>query len=171
MIVPRKCSVCGHAERDTIDRALLNPSTSKRGIARRYGLDDAAVERHAARHLPARLARAREAWEQLAADDLLVQARAIQQGAFDVLLDAGREDKDGKLANPELMLKAIPVAREGVRLLAEVLAKLRPAGGTTVVQRYTPNTVGARAEPDPDRPRQRCREQVYTYTAVWTGAR
>ena len=42
----RRCTVCDHPERSTIDKQLANNSTSKRIIATKYGLSLSAVFRH-----------------------------------------------------------------------------------------------------------------------------
>jgi hypothetical protein len=41
----RTCSICTHAEREKIDRALID-GESERGIAGRFGLSKSAVDRH-----------------------------------------------------------------------------------------------------------------------------
>jgi len=49
--MPRRCTVCGHREREAIDRLLADRSSSYRGIARQFQLDDDAVRRHAGQYL------------------------------------------------------------------------------------------------------------------------
>ena len=57
------CSVCTHAERSAIDRALATGAGKYRNISERYGVSIAALSRHAAAHLPLHLARAEDAAE------------------------------------------------------------------------------------------------------------
>jgi hypothetical protein len=54
--MPRKCSVCAHPERDTIDKAILAEGIL-RALARQYGLSRDALERHKKDHIAAALAK------------------------------------------------------------------------------------------------------------------
>ena len=94
----RTCTVCVHAERDAIDRALVQ-RRSFRDIARQFGVSKDAAVRHHDEHLPATLIRARQADEMVAADDLLGQVRDLRGHALDILAatKAG-EDKDYRVA-------------------------------------------------------------------------
>ena len=58
--MPRVCTICTHAERDAIDRALIEAAPMRR-IAAKHSLAETSVRRHAARHLPAMLVLAAEA--------------------------------------------------------------------------------------------------------------
>ena len=55
--MPRSCTVCEHPEKDAIDQALVG-SASNRSVASIYDVSEAAVRRHKANHLPAKLAMA-----------------------------------------------------------------------------------------------------------------
>ena len=55
-----KCSVCCHAQIETINRLCLDLSESKRSISARFGLSPTAVQRHRTRHVPAALTRSAE---------------------------------------------------------------------------------------------------------------
>ena len=111
----RACTVCVHAERDAIDRALVQ-RRSFRDIARQFGVSKDAAVRHHDEHLPAALIRARQADEMVAADDLLGQVRDLRRHALDILAatKAG-DDKDYRVA-----LGAIREARGCVELFVKV---------------------------------------------------
>ncbi len=55
-----KCTICGHAQREEIDRALVR-GESLRVLAKCYGTSHAALFRHKRDHIPAELARVVEA--------------------------------------------------------------------------------------------------------------
>ncbi len=48
-----KCTICGHAEREAIDRALVR-GEGLRGLAERYGTSHVALFRHKRHHIPAK---------------------------------------------------------------------------------------------------------------------
>lgn len=76
--MPRRCSICGHPSREAIDRELVNAvSFSFRDIAGRYGVSRSALERHKAAHLPAALARAKDADQTTADLAVLHELRGI----------------------------------------------------------------------------------------------
>ena len=52
--MPRSCTVCEHPEREAIDSALVGDA-SNRSVASLYDVSEAAVRRHKANHLPAKL--------------------------------------------------------------------------------------------------------------------
>jgi len=70
--MPRRCSVCDHPERHSIDQALVG-GAPYRSVAKRFGLSESAVYRHKTEHLPAHLLKARQADEVARADDLVLQ--------------------------------------------------------------------------------------------------
>jgi transposase-like protein len=82
--MPRRCTMCGHPERHSIDEALVS-GTPYRSVAKRFGLSESAVYRHKVEHLPAHLLKAREVEEVAQADDLLEQVRTLQAHALDIL--------------------------------------------------------------------------------------
>jgi hypothetical protein len=94
--VPRRCTVCDHPERHSIDEALVT-GAPYRSIAKRFGLSESAVYRHKSEHLPAHLLKARELEEAARADDLLEQVRHLQAHALDIL---ERAEKAGDLRPP-----------------------------------------------------------------------
>src|SRR5215208_7240929 len=102
--MPRRCTVCDHSERHSIDEALVTGATY-RSVAKRFELSESAVYRHKIEHLPAHLLKAREAEETARADDLLDQVRYLQAHALDIL---ERAEKAGVLRTA---LAAISQAR------------------------------------------------------------
>ncbi len=85
--MPRTCTVCAHPKRSEIDRALLDGMTY-RTIADRFGLSETALKRHKAEHVPARVAKAKEAKQVADADDLLSQLKALRNRAVGILQKA-----------------------------------------------------------------------------------
>jgi hypothetical protein len=75
--MPRRCTVCDHPERHSIDEALVT-GEPYRSVAKRFRLSDSAVYRHKTEHLPAHLLKAKEVEEVAQADDLLEQVRNLQ---------------------------------------------------------------------------------------------
>jgi transposase-like protein len=67
--MPRRCTVCDHPEKHSIDEALVS-GESYRSVAKRFGLSESAVYRHKSEHLPAHLLGAKEVGEVARADDL-----------------------------------------------------------------------------------------------------
>jgi len=79
--MPRACTICTHAERDAIDRALVEAAPMRR-IAAEHSLAETSVRRHAARHLPTTLVLAAEAGDVMRADDRLGEARRLHGEAL-----------------------------------------------------------------------------------------
>jgi hypothetical protein len=115
--MPRRCTVCDHSERHSIDEALVS-GAPYRSVAKRYGLSESAVYRHKVDHLPAHLLKAREAEEAARADDLLEQVRNLQTHALDILECA---EKAGDLRTA---LAAISQARGNLELLGKLAGEL-----------------------------------------------
>jgi transposase-like protein len=115
--VPRRCTVCDHSERHSIDEALVS-GAPYRSVAKRFELSESAVYRHKVDHLPAHLSKAREAEEVARADDLLEQVRDLQAHALDIL---GRAEKTGDLRTA---LAAISQARGNLELLGKLAGEL-----------------------------------------------
>jgi hypothetical protein len=57
--MPRRCTVCDHPEKHSIDEALVN-SAPYWSVAKRFGLSESAAYRHQTEHLPAHLLKAKE---------------------------------------------------------------------------------------------------------------
>jgi hypothetical protein len=119
--VARTCTVCGHADREAIDRALV-AGESVRALARRYvPLSVTALQRHKASHLPAAMLQAQCAAEVAHADGLLSQVRDLQRRAL-VILEKAEAANDLRTA-----LQAIGQARANLELLARLLGELQEA--------------------------------------------
>jgi len=133
--VPRQCSVCTHPKRDEINRAIVAGKLSLRRIAKQYGLSPSAVERHAGAHIPATLAKAREAGEVASADDLLAQVRKLKDKALSILETA---EAGGELRTA---LSGIKEARGCLELQAKMLCEIdrrereQPSGRIEVVDK------------------------------------
>jgi hypothetical protein len=115
--MPRRCTVCDHPERHSIDEALVT-GAPYRSVAKRFRLSESAVYRHKTQHLPANLLKAREVEEVAYADDLLDQVRSLQAHALDIL---ERAEKTGDLRTA---LAAISQARGNLELLGKLAGEL-----------------------------------------------
>jgi hypothetical protein len=115
--VPRSCTVCEHAEREAIDRAIVGDA-SNRSVASLYDVSEAAVRRHKANHLPAKLVMAEKASEVAEAHNLLDQVQDLQQSTLEILAEA-EQTKQYRTA-----LSAIREARGNLELLAKLLGEL-----------------------------------------------
>src|SRR5215217_4455888 len=115
--MPRRCTVCDHSERHSIDEALVN-GAPYRSVAKQFELSESSVYRHKTEHLPAQLLRARGAEEAARADDLLEQVRNLQVHTLDIL---ERAEKAGDLRTA---LAAISQARGNLELLGKLAGEL-----------------------------------------------
>ena len=115
--MPRRCTVCDHPEKHSIDEALVGDAPY-RGVAKRFGLSESAVYRHKTEHLLTHLLKAREVEEVAHADDLLEQVRHLQTHALDIL---ERAEKVGDLRTA---LTAISQARGNLELLGKLAGQL-----------------------------------------------
>jgi transposase-like protein len=115
--MPRRCTVCDHPQRHSIDEALVT-GAPYRSVAKRFGLSESAVYRHKIEHLPAHLSKAKEAEVAARADDLLEQVRDLQTHALDILESA---EKAGDL---KTALAAISQARGNLELLGKLAGEL-----------------------------------------------
>ena len=109
--MPPRCSICGHPEREGIDRALIE-EVSFRNIAGRFGVSCTAVHRHRKNgHVSASLARAHEITEMANADDLLARMGELETRALRIL---DRAERAGELRTA---LQAIRELRSMIALL------------------------------------------------------
>jgi hypothetical protein len=115
--MPRSCTVCEHQDREAIDEALVG-GASNRSLASLYDVSEAAVRRHKANHLPARLVMAQAAEEVAQADDLLDQMQDLQARTL-AILEAAESTNQHRTA-----LSAIREARSNLELLAKLLGEL-----------------------------------------------
>src|SRR5690242_10588294 len=116
--MPQICTVCMHADHHAIDVAIV-ARTANRRIAARFNVTEQAVRRHRTGHLPAQMARARDAADLADADDLVAQVRALQARAL-AILDAADAVGDHRTA-----LSAIREARGALELVAQLTGALR----------------------------------------------
>lgn len=156
--MPRVCTVCSHAERATIDAAIIAGGTL-RDIARRFGVSKDAVSRHAGDHVPAKLAKAQEASEVAQADDLLSQVRRLQAKTLRILSVA---EADGDLRTA---LMAIRESRDNLLLFARLEA-LKTAPQTVIHEVYPSAWVDAFAaldgvDPFAKKPEEETREETH----------
>ena len=115
--MPRRCTVCDHPERHSIDETLVT-GAPYRSVAKQFGLSESAVYRHKTDHLSSHLLKARELKEVAQADDLLDQVRHLQAHALDIL---GRAEKTG---DRRTALAAISQARGNLELLGKLAGEL-----------------------------------------------
>jgi len=125
--MPRRCTVCDHPQRHSIDEALVS-GAPYRSVAKRFGLSKSAVYRHKTDHLPAHLLKAKEVEEAARADDLLEQVRSLQAHALRIL---ERAEQAGDLRTA---LAAISQARGNLQLLGKLAGELdeRPVVNLTL---------------------------------------
>ena len=123
--MPRRCTVCDHPERLSIDEALVS-GAPYRSVAKRFGLSESAVYRHKTDHLPAHLLKAKEVEEAARADDLLEQVKRLQSHALDIL---ERAKKAGDLRTA---LAAISQARGNLELLGKLAGELDERPGVNL---------------------------------------
>jgi hypothetical protein len=115
--MPRRCTVCDHPEKQSIDEALVS-GAPYRSVAKPFELSESAVYRHKTEHLPPHLLKAREVEEAARADDLLEQVRNLQAHALDIL---ERVEQAGDLRTA---LAAISQARGNLELLGKLAGEL-----------------------------------------------
>jgi hypothetical protein len=115
--MPSSCTVCEHPDREAIDEALVG-GASNRSLASLYDVSEAAVRRHKANHLPAKLVMAQAAEEVAQADDLLDQMQDLQARTL-AILEAAESTNQHRTA-----LSAIREARSNLELLAKLLGEL-----------------------------------------------
>jgi len=122
--MPRRCSVCDHADRAAIDGALV-AGEPFRHIAARYGVSTTALQRHKADHIPAALSTAKAAVQVANADDLLMQLGLLRSKSLTLLMKA-EQAGDYRAA-----LAGIREARGCIEVMAKMIGQL--SDGPTVV--------------------------------------
>lgn len=123
--MPRACTACTHAERETIDAALV-ASEPYRTIADRYGLSHQALMRHKAEHLPSIMVKSEQAKEVARADDLLGQLQEITARTDRLYKIA--DGIIGKAASAEDWRTALMAVREASNANKEARANLELLG-------------------------------------------
>jgi len=111
--MPRVCTICIHPQRNAVDAALIRGETAH-ALAARFDLKPSSIHRHKEDHLPAKLAKAKDAAEVANADTLLDQAQSLQQRALAILSGAEEEKQFG------IALGAIREARGCLELLGKL---------------------------------------------------
>lgn len=118
-------------------------------MAKQYGLSSAAMYRHYADDLPARLVRSTGLREMLETDDLMGQLRETQSQAYRMISEGGALDASGKIVDRKMLVQGIRLAQMGIRLMGEIMGKLKPQGSPTInVQQNNTSTVVIYAMPD-----------------------
>ncbi len=84
--MPRRCTICAHKKRSTIDRALVERQPF-RSIADQFGVSKTSLIRHHDDHLPAALDRARyERFARFLQDQGMIE-EALPSAAYAVELE------------------------------------------------------------------------------------
>ncbi|MFC2094973.1 hypothetical protein ACFLSW_00840 [Candidatus Bipolaricaulota bacterium] len=115
--MPRKCTVCVHPDRDSIDDAILT-GTSLRDIARQWCVSKDAIKRHADNHIAKDLAAAHKAQESTRVDSLMDRVEKLLDESQE-LLEHGKHKK-----NAGAWAAGIREARMCLELLAKVRGEL-----------------------------------------------
>ncbi len=116
--MPRSCTICGHAARTEIDKALAAGESTGQLAGRYRTIDERAIRRHRSNHLPAKLVLAEKAAEVAEAGDLLSQVQGLQARTL-AILEAAEASSEHRTA-----LGAIREARSNLELLAKLLGEL-----------------------------------------------
>ena len=142
--MPRRCTVCLHVNRTEVDKELACDQPF-RSIADRFGLSQSALKRHKKNHLPGRLARAYEAKnadaldevtrfqrEQEAKDtreafDIIQQLRAVNAATLEVVKKARAGGQDSTL------LRAVDRIHRQIEIQARLLGEIQEAQTTVNV--------------------------------------
>ncbi len=115
--MPQPCSICTHAVRKAIDGAIVE-GTPNRRVAAQYAVSEAAVRRHKAEHLPARMIKAAEQSDVRHAIDVVGQLKAIN-GVCLLILKEARDAGDDDIA-----LKAVDRIYRQIELQAKLIGQL-----------------------------------------------
>lgn len=130
----RICTVCGDKSRQSIEKALIGGG-SYRDIAGRFGVSKSAVERHAKRCVPERLARAAEVRERVNGDALLERLEELRSETLGVLESVRGQDS-------AVALKAIQRLEKQLELAGRLIGELKE--GSTVNVLVSPEWVALR---------------------------
>ena len=125
--MPRVCTVCTHAARRAIDKALA-AGGNVREMSALYRVSEDALSRHKRDHLPRVVARAQETEDVTHALDVVQQLKTINGAALTVLKEA-RDARNGDLA-----LKAIDRIQRQIELQAKLLGELDERPQVVLVQ-------------------------------------
>lgn len=114
----QKCTICTHPDRESVDRSILE-GESNRSIAKRFGINHSAVQRHRNQHIPQHLAQAKQAEVVTQADSLVDDLLFLKSKACDLLRQAETME-DFRAASA-----LIGQARQVIETLAEVRGELQ----------------------------------------------
>lgn len=134
--MPRTCTICSHADRAAIDRALA-AGTSLATIATVHHVIDESLRRHRDAHLPKAVAKAQEVEDVRQALDVVKQLKAVNGTTLHVLKEA-RDQGD-----PGLALKAIDRIHRQIELQARLLGELDERPVTNIL--VAPEWLGVRS--------------------------
>ena len=123
--MPKKCSICTHAERDKIDRALVS-GASCRKIKDEFGVSESAVYRHSKAHVSPALAAMQTQREEQGAATLLSRVESLILRT-ERLLSAAEESGAVTTA-----LAAVREQRELLRLLGAASGELSTTPTVTI---------------------------------------
>lgn len=123
--MPRRCSVCAHPLRQSVDLALVERKPF-RHIAERYDLSASALVRHHDQHLPSSLVLAKQAEEASRADGLLLQLLDLRNRALAIL------DKAEMAGDLRTALAAIRETKGCLELLGKVSGELNDGASASV---------------------------------------
>ena len=105
--MPRVCTVCSHPDRPAIDQSMLNHRPF-RAIADTFRVSRQALVRHYDDHLPAALAKAKEAEDVRQAIDHITQFKVVNSVTLAILKEArDRSDHDTALRAIDRVLKQV----------------------------------------------------------------
>jgi hypothetical protein len=124
--MPQPCTICTHAQRQAIDRALVGDAPNRR-IATQYEVSEAAVRRHKAEHLPARMLKAQERTDVRQAIDVVQQLMVINGATLSILKEARDSGKHA------IALMAIDRVQKQIELQAKLLGDLQQEGTVNIM--------------------------------------
>jgi hypothetical protein len=115
--MPRRCTVCEHAQVEEINAALVEAQNIAK-IAEQYNVNYHALYRHRD-HIPAALVKAQDAQEVAKADSLLEQVTELRDKALSIL------DKAEQAGDLRTALQGVREARGCLELLARLQGELQ----------------------------------------------
>lgn len=127
----RTSSISKHPKRKEIDKALVAPGASIRGIARTFRVSEDALSRYVkGGHIAEKVAKAQHAQDIVEADDLLKEIQGIEKTTEDIITAAMNRqvyDRDGNLkpADHETALKALARREKQIELKGKVLGAFK----------------------------------------------
>jgi len=122
--MPRTCTVCRSTDRRKVDAAVLQ-GLPYRDIANIFSLSRSAVDRHADKHIPKRLATSHRARELADAQQLADQLEFIERHTRSILDEARGAGKSPR-RDASVALRAIARLERQAELRAAIREILRP---------------------------------------------